>query len=51
MSKKKNITKKSEEFLKDYLNNSSPTGFESEGQKMWLGYIKPYIDDYFVYSN
>lgn len=35
-------------FLKNYLNNASPTGFESEGQKMWLNYIKPYIDDYFV---
>ena len=27
---------------------SSPTGFESSGQKIWLNYIKPYIDDYFV---
>lgn len=35
-------------FLKNYLNNPSPTGFESEGQKLWLSYIKPYIDDYFV---
>lgn len=35
-------------FLKNYLNNPSPTGFESEGQKMWLNYIRPYIDDYFV---
>lgn len=35
-------------FLESYLNNPSPTGFESEGQKMWLSYIKPYIDDYFV---
>jgi len=35
-------------FLKNYLNNASPTGFESEGQKMWLNYIKPHIDDYFV---
>jgi putative aminopeptidase FrvX len=35
-------------FLKNYLNNPSPTGFESEGQKMWLNYIKPHIDDYFV---
>jgi putative aminopeptidase FrvX len=35
-------------FLKDYLNNPSPTGFESAGQKMWLNYIKPYIDSYFV---
>lgn len=35
-------------FLKNYLNNPSPTGFESEGQKLWLSHIKPYIDDYFV---
>ncbi len=35
-------------FLKKYINNPSPTGFESEGQKLWLSYIKPYIDDYFV---
>ena len=41
-------TQKSREFLEKYLNNASPTGFESEGQKLWLNYIKPYIDDYFV---
>ncbi|MAN50151.1 MAG: peptidase M42 [Flavobacteriales bacterium] len=35
-------------FLEKYINNASPTGFESEGQKIWLDYIKPYIDDYFV---
>ncbi len=48
MAKKKIITKKSEAFLEKYLNNPSPTGFESVGQKMWLDYIKPYIDKYFV---
>jgi putative aminopeptidase FrvX len=42
------ITKKSEKFLEAYLNNFSPTGFEAPGQKMWLEYIKPYIDDYKV---
>lgn len=42
------ITKKSITFLEKYLNNASPTGFEKEGQKMWLKYIKPYIDDYYV---
>ena len=46
--KKNIINKKSEEFLTKYLNNPSPTGFESAGQKMWLNYIKPYIDSYFV---
>ena len=42
------LTPKSLEFLKNYLNNASPTGFESEGQKIWLDYIKPYTDDYFT---
>ena len=42
------ITAKSEQFLKDYLNNPSPTGFESSGQKLWLEYIKPYIDEWQV---
>ena len=45
---KKIITTKSEKFLENYLNNSSPTGCESEGQKLWLEYIKPYVDDYFI---
>lgn len=45
---KKIINAKSEKFLEKYLNNSSPTGFESEGQKLWLEYIKPYIDSYFT---
>ena len=45
---KKIITKKSQEFLEKYLNNASPTGFESEGQKMWLDYIRPNIDEYFT---
>ena len=42
------MDKKSRDFLYKYLNNASPTGFESEGQKIWLDYIKPYIDDYTV---
>jgi len=40
------ITPKSETFLQKYLNNASPTGFEAEGQKLWLEYIKPYINDW-----
>lgn len=47
--KEKSIfTQNSLAFLKDYLNNPSPTGFESAGQKMWLNYIKPYIDEHYV---
>ncbi|MCB0637454.1 MAG: M42 family metallopeptidase [Lewinella sp.] len=40
------ITPQSEAFLRNYLNNASPTGFEAPGQKLWLEYLKPYIDDY-----
>jgi putative aminopeptidase FrvX len=36
------------DFLQKYINNPSPTGFEKEGQKIWLEYLKPYIDEYFV---
>lgn len=49
MAKKKSVIKRSSTaFLEKYLNNPSPTGFEKEGQKLWLDYIKPYIDDYWV---
>lgn len=40
------MKKKSYQFLEKYLNNSSPTGFESSGQQIWLDYIKPFINDY-----
>ncbi len=39
---------KSKEFLHHYLDNVSPTGFEHSGQKIWLNYLKPYIDEQFV---
>jgi tetrahedral aminopeptidase len=42
------MDKKSKQFLYEYLNNASPTGFESSGQQIWLDYIKPYISDYMV---
>ncbi len=49
MAKEKSILNdKSISFLTNYLNNPSPTGFESEGQKLWLNYIRPYTDEYFV---
>ena len=38
--------KKSTAFLYDYLNANSPTGFESAGQKVWLKYLSPYIDEW-----
>ncbi len=42
------INKKSEEFLYKYLNANAPTGFEAEGQKIWLEYVKPYIDEWHI---
>jgi putative aminopeptidase FrvX len=47
-SKKSIIASESMAFLERYLNNASPTGFESEGQKLWLDYIRPYIDEHIV---
>jgi tetrahedral aminopeptidase len=42
------MDKKSKNFLFEYLNNASPTGFEHSGQQIWLDYLKPYIDEYMV---
>ncbi len=41
---------KSEDFLYKYLNNTSPVGYESSGQQIWLDYLRPYIEDYFTDS-
>ena len=37
---------KSKKFLYQYLNNASPTGFESPGQQIWLDYVREYTDTY-----
>jgi putative aminopeptidase FrvX len=42
------LTTQSLEFLKNYINNPSPTGFETPGQKLWLGYLKPYVEETFT---
>ncbi len=42
------LTPASYSFLKNYINTPSPTGFESGGQKVWLEYIKPFIDTHFT---
>jgi putative aminopeptidase FrvX len=47
-SSKSILTKDSLTFLERYLNNPSPTGFESEGQKLWLDYVRPYVDEHIV---
>ncbi len=40
------ITSESEDFLRRYLNNASPTGFEWSGQQLWLDYLRPYLDEW-----
>jgi putative aminopeptidase FrvX len=50
MAKKKIINKKSMAFLEKYLNNAAPTGYEWDGQKIWMDYLKPYVDEFFTDS-
>ena len=46
MNTKSILKKSSITFLEQYLNNASPTGFEAEGQKIWMDYMKPYVDTF-----
>ncbi|KAB8152531.1 M20/M25/M40 family metallo-hydrolase [Kordia sp. TARA_039_SRF] len=50
MAKKKIINKKSMTFLEKYLNNAAPTGYEWNGQKIWMDYLKPYVDEFITDS-
>ncbi len=50
MPKKKILNSKSMSFLKEYLNNAAPTGHEWEGQKMWMNYLRPYVDEFITDS-
>jgi len=42
------LNKKSLTFLEKYLNNAAPTGYEWDGQKIWMDYLKPYVDEFFT---
>ena len=46
MAQKSILNKKSLDFLENYLNNASPTGYEWTGQKIWMDYLKPYVDEF-----
>jgi putative aminopeptidase FrvX len=50
VGKKGILTPSSFQFLRNYINNASPVGFETWGQKLWLAYLKPYIDTSYVDS-
>ncbi len=47
-AKKSLITEHAFNFLKSYMNNASAVGFETNGQKLWLEYLKPYVDSQFT---
>ena len=40
------LNKEALNFLEDYLNNASPTGYEAQGQQLWMNYLKPYVDEF-----
>ena len=42
------LTNQSYDFLRNYINTPSPVGFESGGQKVWLNYIKSYVQETFT---
>ena len=46
--KKELINPTSYKFLKEYINNPSPVGFETIGQKIWLNYLTQYVDTTFT---
>lgn len=42
--------KVNKKFLYDYLNAYAPVGQEQEGQKIWIDYVSPYVDEMFIDS-
>ncbi len=42
------LTDESVAFMKNYLNTAMPVGFESSGQRLWVDYIKPFVDTHYV---
>lgn len=35
-------------FFRNYINTPSPVGFEYTGQRLWIDYIRPFVDDVFT---
>lgn len=42
------LTEKSLGFFRNYINTPSPVGFEYTGQRLWIDYIKPFVDEVFT---
>lgn len=44
------LPEKSYQFLEKYINNSSPTGYETGGQKLWMEHVEPFVDKFITDS-
>src|SRR3954451_11035476 len=42
------ISDQSLNFFRNYINTPSPVGFEYAGQRLWLDYIRPHVDEVFT---
>ena len=42
------LTEQSLEFFRNYINNPSPVGFETAGQRIWLDYVTPFVNETFT---
>lgn len=42
------LTEKSFGFFRNYINTPSPVGFEYTGQRLWIDYIRPFVDEVFT---
>lgn len=42
------LTEQSFGFFRNYINTPSPVGFEYTGQRLWIDYIRPYVDEVFT---
>ena len=42
------LRKEDRSFFEELINTPSPTGFEWTGQKVWMDYITPFVDETFV---
>ncbi|GAA4754371.1 M42 family metallopeptidase [Flavisolibacter ginsenosidimutans] len=42
------LTDESLNFFRNYINTPSPVGFEATGQRLWIDYIRSYVDDVFT---
>jgi putative aminopeptidase FrvX len=48
VKRKSILTDQSLNFFRNYINTPSPVGFEYTGQKLWIDYARPFVDDVFT---